>query len=294
MIRLSIMAFLEGSSWNTVALIPLVLFVISCFFESNDPVRFFAKYALYVIYSSSIAVLMLPYTLLSPKNVRNSRDGAFFMRYYTKLLGIEWDIRGKEELGKERGCIVVANHQSILDVLAVARRAVFYVFPFGPMAWLAGVVFIRRGDRGKSMETLLDTSELIKNQATKLFIFPEGSRNKDILKNGLGLFRRGAFRLAIHNQVPILPIVYSPYYFIDSETRFFGHGKMIVKTLEPIPTVGLEEKDLDDLKERTRTIMQEEFDKLAIEVLAALPKDYPANVASRNHFEKSKNVAKSL
>lgn len=40
--------------------------------------------------------------------------------------------------------------------------------------------------------------------------------------------------------------------------------------------------------------MQEEFEKLASEILATLPKDYPANVASRAQFEKSKKTDKIL
>ena len=62
-------------------------------------------------------------------------------------------------------------------VAAIARNEVFYVLPFGPIAWLAGVVFINRNNGRKSMETLKETSELAKNQAVcfnirliKLFI----------------------------------------------------------------------------------------------------------------------------
>lgn len=59
----------------------------------------------------------------------------------------------------------------------------------------------------------------------KLLIFPEGTRNKSALDSGLRPFKKGAFRIAIENQLPVLPIVYSPYYFIDEKTHFFGHGK---------------------------------------------------------------------
>lgn len=57
-----------------------------------------------------------------------------------------------------------------------------------------------------------------------MWIFPEGTRNKNVLKSGLLPFKKGAFRIAIENQVPILPIVYSPYYFINEKNHYFGRG----------------------------------------------------------------------
>ena len=58
--------------WNVVALGMLAL-VISCFFESRDPLRFYAKYVGFGVYCTVIAVTIVPYLLLSPKNCENSR-----------------------------------------------------------------------------------------------------------------------------------------------------------------------------------------------------------------------------
>jgi len=33
------------------------------------------------------------------------------------LIGLRWELRGKEHLAKDQACIIVANHQSSLDVL---------------------------------------------------------------------------------------------------------------------------------------------------------------------------------
>lgn len=57
----------------------------------------------------------------------------------------------------------------------------------------------------------------------KLVMFPEGTRNR----NGETLlpFKKGAFRMAIEAQIPIIPVVYSPYYFINSERKTFYRGK---------------------------------------------------------------------
>jgi 1-acyl-sn-glycerol-3-phosphate acyltransferase len=32
-------------------------------------------------------------------------------------MGITWELRGGQHLAEERGCVIAANHQSILDIL---------------------------------------------------------------------------------------------------------------------------------------------------------------------------------
>lgn len=63
-------------------------------------------------------------------------------------------------------------------------------------------------------------------QQTKLWMFPEGTRNSS--RTSLLPFKKGAFRVAITCQVPILPVVYSPYYFINDKKKDFGRGMMEV------------------------------------------------------------------
>ena len=68
---------------------------------------------------------------------------------------------------------------------------------------------------------------------------------------------------------------------------------MIIKTLDAIPTKGLGMDDVNNLIERTSKIMEKEFNALAIEVLAALPKDYPANRAQREQFANATRIITS-
>jgi lysophosphatidate acyltransferase len=45
------------------------------------------------------------------------RYTSYFLKYITKVLGITWELRGGEHLAEDRGCVIVANHQSMLDIL---------------------------------------------------------------------------------------------------------------------------------------------------------------------------------
>lgn len=61
---------------------------------------------------------------------------------------------------------------------------------------------------------------------TKIWLFPEGTRNKDFTK--FLPFKKGAFAMAVHAQVPIIPVVFSPYYFINNKKYIFNRGKFFV------------------------------------------------------------------
>lgn len=38
------------------------------------------------------------------------------MKHISKAIGIKWTLRGSENLSTDKTCIIVANHQSALDV----------------------------------------------------------------------------------------------------------------------------------------------------------------------------------
>lgn len=67
-------------------------------------------------------------------------------------------------------------------------------------------------------------------------------------------------------QVPIIPVVISPYYFIDYKKRQFSKGHVICSALDPIPTKGMVDADHEELMIRTRDLMMDEFERLSKEV----------------------------
>ncbi|XP_066902853.1 1-acyl-sn-glycerol-3-phosphate acyltransferase alpha [Halyomorpha halys] len=239
----------------------------------NNKLRYYTYFSCYGIAMTLICMVLLPLGLLRPRNIHNMKFASRIIKQYNKVLGIEWILRREDILKKDRGAIIVANHQNFLDVLgmttiwdvmdkctAISKKEVLYYFPYGPLTWLGGIVFIDRKDPKSAMNKLESTVfELLDKQA-KLWIFPEGTRNtkgKVLLP-----FKKGAFRVAISTQAPIIPVVYSPYSFIDSVNKTFSKGKMVISVLEPISTKGLTLDDVDSLKEKTYKLMSEEFEKL--------------------------------
>lgn len=177
--------------------------------------------------------------------------------HISTLLGLRWELRGREHLEKDRACIIVANHQSSLDILGmfdlwpvmdkctvIAKKEIFYAWPVGLGAWLCGLIFIDRMNSAKARAVLNSATKeirdkkvksrawiaLIINQLSatfvalqiKLWIFPEGTRHNT---GEIHPFKKGAFHVAITSQLPILPVVFSSYYFLSAEEKRFDSGK---------------------------------------------------------------------
>ena len=72
-------------------------------------------------------------------------------------------------------------------------------------------------------------------------------------------FKKGAFYLAIKSQLPISPVVYSRYYFLNHKEQRFDTGEVIMTVLPPISTKGMTMEELPELMDRVRTIMMETY-----------------------------------
>lgn len=105
----------------------------------------------------------------------------------------------------------------------VAKRELFYAWPFGLAAWLCGLIFIDRMQSDKARNSLFNAADVIKKKKIKLWIFPEGTRRNT---GELHPFKKGAFHVAIDAQIPILPVVFSSYTtFLDDDKKNLTSGK---------------------------------------------------------------------
>lgn len=162
-----------------------------------------------------------------------------------------------------RSYMIVSNHQSALDILVLcdALRTPFAFFAkselkwiplFGLGAWFSGTIFINR-KRGISDERAIRTLENVLKKAGSICMFPEGTRSED----GVVLpFKRGAFVLAIQNQVPILPVaILDSRELLPKKSLGVRSGTIHVWVGEPIGTQGLNTNDRHALSESVRQII---------------------------------------
>lgn len=122
-------------------------------------------------------------------------------------------IRGREKIRPGVPYVMVANHQSLVDILVlfrlfrhfkwVSKIENFRVPCIGWNMTLNRYIRLRRGDRDSVARMMRDCDEALAG-GNPIMMFPEGTRSAD---GKLKEFKRGAFTLALKNEVPILPIV---------------------------------------------------------------------------------------
>jgi 1-acyl-sn-glycerol-3-phosphate acyltransferase len=172
-----------------------------------------------------------------------------------------------------RPYVAVSNHESYADIFLISHlpwemkwlgKEQLFKIPFlGWMMWLAGDVPVKRG-RKDSIVTAMTACGAKLKQKLSVMIFPEGTRTPD---GELLPFKDGAFRLAIENGAPILPIVVAGTRRAMAKHTFqFQKTRAICRVLEPIETTGLTLADLATLKQRTRDAMTAAKERLHIEL----------------------------
>jgi len=185
------------------------------------------------------------------------------------------EIRGTDKLNNEANSqVIVSNHQSSLDILVMSHlcarkvtmlmRSAFKWAPFvGLASILSNAIFIDT-DKNSSRSSMEQASETMVSKQLKVWIFPEGTRNR---KQGMLPFKKGAFNLAVQAQVPIVPVVISdltPFY--SKEKRYFRpNGLIICQVLDPIPTEGLTREDVPALCDHVRDEMLKVYAQISEE-----------------------------
>ncbi|XP_059480728.1 1-acyl-sn-glycerol-3-phosphate acyltransferase alpha [Neocloeon triangulifer] len=275
------------------AIVVALLLALPFAYESSPKFRYYLKFFLYYGLVMTTAVFVIPIMMFRPGEVKNLLLASFLCRHISKLVGLRWELRGREHLEKDMACVIVANHQSSLDILGmfelwpvmekctvVAKKELLYAWPFGLAAWLCGLVFIDRLNADKARESMNQATKHIQENKIKLWIFPEGTRNN---ASTMLPFKKGAFHVAVSGQIPILPVVFSSYYYLDHTKKTFDEGRVIMTCLPAINTTGLGKDDIANLVEQTRNDMIAEFHRSSAEVLMELNRSKPAdgNVKSK-------------
>ncbi len=174
-----------------------------------------------------------------------------------------WTVRvwNRERIRDGATYVLVANHQSLLDILVlfrlyrhfkwVSKESIFRLPFIGWNMTLNRYIAIRRGDRGDAQRMLAACGVALEG-GSSIMIFPEGTRSLD---GQLRELRHGAFTLARQHHVPILPIVLDgtldalPKHGLTLRQR----ADIVIQVLEPIDADAF--PDADALRDHVRGVM---------------------------------------
>ena len=206
-----------------------------------------------------VFIVFIPLLFFFTAIVKNHIIVAHLTRYWSKITVllsflfpiVEWE----EEIDKSENYIFCPNHVSTLDIpliLAVLPVPFQYIgkaeiakLPLFGYFYKKNSVIVNRENRRDSYSAFLKAGERLK-QGLSMCIFPEGGIPKaDIL---LKKFKNGPFRLAIEQDITVIPITLADNKKLFPQEYFKGSpGLVRIKVHKAIHTKDLEQKTIENL-----------------------------------------------
>lgn len=220
----------------------------------------------------SIAFIIWALTVLFDKRLVSLHHFSSFWGHSYIWLNPLWPLKmtGRKNIKRGRTYVIISNHQSMLDILVlyglfrhykwVSKKENFSIPIIGWLMRLNRYIELERGSTGSYLGMMKKIRYTLRN-GNSILMFPEGTRNPG---GGLGPFRDGAFRMAIENQVGLIPIV------LDGTASTIPKGKIIltgrqnirVRILPEIPYESFKNKTPGQLMNEVRDLMIREYTEL--------------------------------
>ena len=199
----------------------------------NKFISIFFKLYLGILFLVTLLLLYVPILLLLLREKTKKKAFPLFV-FWCRLICFlaGYRVKPKHAFSVPEGpCIFIANHTSFLDIVFM-----YLLFPKHPFLFLGKAELLKvplvktffkrlhipvyRNKGGRNAHKALEAADQALKQGWCIIIFPEGGI-KEHLVPALQVFKDGAFRLAKHNQVPIVPITFLNNYELleDPEVR---------------------------------------------------------------------------
>jgi 1-acyl-sn-glycerol-3-phosphate acyltransferase len=206
---------------------------------------------------SILAILLA--TLINQK-IGSRIGGALWARLNGSLIPLFVKVIGRENIGKNQSYVIVANHQSLVDVLVlygwlgidfrwVLKQELRKIPGLGLGCEKVGHIYIDRSDHQKAIASINAAKSKIVN-GTSVVFFPEGTRRA----SGKPMeFKKGAFVFAIETGVPLLPVtIVNTGHILPPHTVNLLPGSVKLIIHKKIDVTGYTTQNLDALMSQAR------------------------------------------
>jgi len=181
---------------------------------------------------------------------------------------VRTEIKNKARITKGQSYIIISNHQSHYDILALVttlgiqfrwfiKREILKVPIFGYGLYASRNIFLDRSNTAKAIESINKGLDRLPAGAS-VMVFAEGTRSAD---GRIQEFKKGGFMTAIMRKLPILPIT------VNGSRRVLPKGSLVVKPGriqvvigDPIDTGNYTAETVQELIDTTRRTIMANFD----------------------------------
>jgi len=178
------------------------------------------------------------------------------------------EIKNKARIIKGQSYVIISNHQSQYDILAlvttlgiqfrwIGKKEVLKIPIFGYALYASRNIFIDRSNTASAIESINKGMDRLPKGAS-VMVFAEGTRSAD---GQIQEFKKGGFMVAILRKIPILPVT------VNGSLRVLPKGSLVVKPGkiqvvigDPIDTSGYTTAIVQELIDKTRQAIMANFD----------------------------------
>ena len=180
---------------------------------------------------------------------------SFWAKCWCWLLFVRIEVKNRHLIDKKTSYVFVANHQGAYDIFSIygflghnfrwMMKKSLEKIPFvGIACKCAGHIMVDRSS-AQSIKTTMDEAKERLRDGMSLVIFPEGARTWD---GKMRDFKRGAFKLGVEFNLPIVPITIDGSFKVMPRTTFqIRPGKITLTIHEPIHPAPGSSHDLENV-----------------------------------------------
>lgn len=233
------------------------------------PTRWLYKLWFGFVFFSSLVLLYLPFRILlyTPRRYYKAfRLKRIWARYLAYASGVPPRIVRRASL-PEPPYVICCNHSSYLDIIQlynVIPRYFLFMGKYELLKWpLFNIFFkgmniaVNRGSHTEAAKAFRKAAQAI-DRGTSIALFPEGTIPACTPR--MKPFKDGAFKLAIEKQVPIVPVTFVDHWRLFGEPlELFARARPGIARVvvhDPIPTIGLRDADVPELRRRVYAVIE--------------------------------------
>jgi len=229
-------------------------------------VPFFAVLYTYTAVGVFIVLILILALLKMKKAIKAITQ--FWAKSVFLLMGKKFEVAGKEKIKKNVRYILVANHASLFDIVAIVsfypgiswfgHERLLKIPLFGNILRMMDYVPFKEPNY-RNTRKMIDEL-LSKSQCNTVAMFPEGTRT---LNGKINTFYRGFIYLYRTRDLEILPVTLNGFYDLKPKNRnYINFGSRLgVVIHEPIKKEALADKTDDEIINTVRGIIESAYIK---------------------------------